>query len=434
MGLFDLFGNKKKEAENEALREAALQQSREEQIAKARKDHEGMEWPTVPRFNNIVIGNAEGNTENAEEYTPEDTVSKERKDEIGSLIFEPELNVNDLSGMNGQELIFILTAMEAFNKKAELPGFESNSKKVYYEILGRIRDAKVLYALYDKDTGFPFVENGYAFVYFEKDLCEKMAEVYAGQYRHLIAVERKVVDDEEPTKKMGFFEYLYYLGIENMVIDNGGYRARFKRSEIVAAPGEWNRDERDKTPTNPALNFAMLDFVQEAKWPVNYEKKKNVMKAKEMRMLTLIRNSSFIVPMQHDGPAEVMEDGRIKIDKNTKTRFPVMKTQDGKEFIPVCSDGFEFARINQERQWNAAIFRFRDLIGLAHEKDGIRINPAGQSVVLTRQQMMAIEAAGQQADAIGAKKTVVKKAGESADDAVQQAIGQAMAKMKDENK
>ncbi len=435
MGLFDLFGSKKKEAENEAQREAALQQSREQKIQQAKNDHEGMEWPTVPRFNNIVIGNAEGSTADAGEYTPEDTVSPERKDEIGRLIYEPELNVNDLSGLSGQELIFVLTAMEVFNKKAELPGFESNSKKVYYEILGRIRDAKVLYSLYDKDTGFPFVENGYGFVYFEKELCDKMAGVYAGQYRNLVSVERKVVDDEDPSsKKMGFFEYLYYIGIENMVIDNGGYRARFKRSEIVAAPGDWNQDEKDKAPTNPALNFAMLDFVQEAKWPVNYEKKKNIMKAKEMRMLTLIRNSSFIVPMQHDGPAEVMADGRIKIDKNTKTRFPVMKTQDGKEFIPVCSDGFEFARINQDRQWNAAIFRFRDLIGLSHEKDGIRINPAGQSVVLTRQQMMAIEAAGQQAEAIGAKNAAAKKTGESADDAVQQALNQAMAKMKDENK
>ncbi len=429
MGLFNIFGNKKNEAAAEEEREAAAKAREEELKEEVRKAHEGLEWPEMPRFNNVVIGDAKEGSE----VEIAETVSARRKDEIGELIYEPDIPLDAITSLGGQELLFLLTALEAFNKKAELPGFEANCRKVYNELLGRIRDAKAIYVLYDKDTGFPFVENGYAFIYFEKELSEKMADVYAGQYRKLSAVERMVVDEENPAN-IGFFEYLYYLGIENMVIDNGAYRARFKRSEIVAAPGEWNRDDRDKTPKNPALNFAMIDFVQEIKWPVNYEKKKDVMKAKEMRMLSLIRNSSFIVPMQHEGPAQVMEDGRIKIDKDTKTTFLVMKAPDGKEFIPVCTDGFEFARINRERKWNAGIFSFRDLIRVVNEKDGIRINPAGQSVLMGKQQMMAIESAGAQADSMKGRKGTAPKTGNSADDAVQKALNQAMARMKDENK
>lgn len=91
MGLFDLFGSKKKEAENEAQREAALQQSREQKIQQAQKDHEGMEWPTVPRFNNIVIGNAEGNVPDAVDNTAQEMVSPERKDPFSQEKPSPEL-------------------------------------------------------------------------------------------------------------------------------------------------------------------------------------------------------------------------------------------------------------------------------------------------------------------------------------------------------
>ena len=431
MGIFGLFGNKKNETESEEAREAALREQQDKKTEEVKKAYEGMEWPTVPRHNNVVIGNAE----NDSEEKPEDTLTIERKNEVGELIYEQNLSPNAFADLSGQELLFLLTAMEAFNKKAPLPGFESNSRKVYYEVLGRIRDAKVLYVLYDKSTGYPFIENGYSYVYFEKELAERMAAVYEKQFHKLSALERKVVDDESPSnKKAGLFEFFYYLGIENLVIDNGGYRARFKRNEIVAAPGDWNADDKDKAPSNPALNFAMTDLIQEAKWPVNYDKKKDVLRAKEMRMMTLVRNGTFIVPMQHEGPAQVMEDGRIQLDKDTKTKFLLMKAPDGKQFVPVCTDGFEFARINKDREWNAALFRFRDLVRLVNDKDGIRINPAGQGIVVPKQQMMLIEMAGQQADALRGKKAKKGTAGLSDDEAVTKALGQALEKMKDENR
>jgi hypothetical protein len=431
MGIFGLFGNKKNETESEEAREAALREQQEQKIKEVKKAYEGMEWPAVPRHNNVVIGNAGQDSEEK----PEDTLTEDRKNEVGELIYDPNLSPNAFTELSGQELLFLLTAMEAFNKKAPLPGFESNSRKVYYELLGRIRDAKVLYVLYDMSTGYPFIENGYGHVYFEKELAERMAAVYEKQFHKLSALERKVVDDENPSnKKAGLFEYFYYLGIENLVIDNGGYRARFKRNEIVAAPGDWNMDEKDKAPSNPALNFAMTDLIQEAKWPVNYDKKKDVLKAKEMRMMTLIRNGSFIVPMQHEGPAQVMSDGRIQLDKDTKTKFLLIRTPDGKQFVPVCTDGFEFARINKDREWNAAIFKFRDLVRLVNDKDGIRINPAGQGIVVPKQQMMLIEVAGQQADALKGKKVKKGTAGLSDDEAVTKALGQALEKMKDENR
>jgi hypothetical protein len=110
-----------------------------------------------------------------------------------------------------------------------------------------------------------------------------------------------------------------------------------------------------------------------------------------------------------------------------------MKTQDDKQFLPVCTDAFEFSRINKDREWNAAVFSYKDILRIVQDKEGVRINPAGQSVALTKQQMMVIEAAGKQADLIKGKQAKAQKTGKSADDAVQQALNQAMAKMRQDN-
>ncbi len=427
MGIFDLFGGKKNAENEEVLKEQELQQKKENELEAARKAHEELTWPVIQRLNPI-------NIKGTDTVIMEETVSPERKDEIGSMIYEADLSPESLKFLNGQELLFLLTTLEVYNKTAPLPDFEKNHRKIYNEILGRIRDAKYLYVLYDTNTGYPFIERGFGNVYFEKELAEKAAALFAKQFRNLIVREVKVENEEQPVNvRKGFFDYLYYLGIENIIIDNGAYRALFKRKEIVASPMDWNSDKKDNSPVNPALNFAMLDFLGELRWPVNYEKKNDILKAKEMRMLALIRNGSFIVPMQHEGPVEVLEDGRMKMGKDTKIKFLLMKTQDNKQFLPIYTDGLEFSKKLHGSEWNAAVFKYQDILRFVQDKDGIRINPNGQGIVMPKDRMMAIEIAGQQAAAIraknGGKAPVSTAANTSEEEAVQKALNQAMAKM-----
>ncbi|MCR5404486.1 MAG: SseB family protein [Butyrivibrio sp.] len=426
MGLFDIFGKKNdKEAEQE--KEKALEEQKEKTIEDRKKVYEGLEWPCIQRLNPVNIKDAEGEV-------MEETVPPERKDEIGEMIYDEDISPDTLKFLSGQELLFLLTALEVFNKKAPLPGFEKNHRKVYNEVLGRVRDADTLFVLYDRTTGYPYIDHGFTNVYFEKELAEKAVEMFDRQYRKLFAKECKVENnDAQGARRAGFFDYLYYIGMENLIVDNGAYRARFKRNEIVAAPGDWNRDERDKSPVNPALNFAMLDFIEEARWPVKYEKRNEVLRAKEIRMLSLVRSAHFIVPMQHEGPAELMEDGRVRFGKDTKIRFLVMKTQDDKQFIPLYTDGFEFAKIGKGKEWNAGVFGYQDILRFVQDKDGIRINPDGQGIVITKQQMMALEMAGHQADLIRGRQMSRANTGQSADNAVQQALGQAVARMQAQN-
>ena len=425
MGLFDIFGGKKAAESAEAVAEKTAAQRKEQEMQEAMDSHADLEWPGFPKLNPVNIDTTEG-------AVMGETVSAERKEEVGEMIYDSNISPDSLRSLSNQELLFLLTALEVFQKKAPLPGFEDNHRKIYNELLGRIRDAEILYVLYDATTGYPFIDHGFANVYFEKEIAETAAKLFAKQFRNVNAREIKVENtDDTAAVKRGFFDYLYYIGIENLLVDNGAYRARFRRNEIVAAPGDWSGEDKSKNPVNPALNFAMLDFMAEMRWPVKYEKRDEVIKAKEMRMLSLIRTSNFIIPMQHEGPVETLEDGRLKFGKDSKFKFLMMNTQDGKQFIPVFTDAIEFGKKLRGSEWNAAVFRYQDILKFVADKDGVTINPEGQSVVLTKDRMMFLEAAGQQADQMrGIKPQGPLTAGKQSEDAaVMKALDQAMARM-----
>lgn len=428
MGLFDLFGGKKAAKQEELEAQNSAVQKKEMEMKSSMDAHAGMEWPGFPRLNPINI--------NSDDVSMDETVTLERKDEIGKMIYDEDMAAESLKFLSNQEILFLLTALEVFQKKAPLPGFEKNHRKVYNELLSRVRDSETLYVLYDVTTGYPFIDHGFANVYFEKEIADKAVELFSKQFRKVVVRDVKVENpDDTAAVKRGFFDYLYYIGIENILVDNGAYRARFKRSEIVAAPGDWGEDNRDKNPINPGLNFAMLDFMAELRWPVKYDKREEIVRAKEMRMLSLIRSSNFILPMQHEGPVEVLEDGRMKFGKDTKFKFLILNTADGKQFLPIYTDAIEFGKKLRGSEWNAAVFKYQDILKFVNDKDGITINPDGQSVVLPKDRMILLEAAGQQADKMRGTKTPSTGAGvdNSEDAAVQRALDQAMARM-NENK
>ena len=121
MGIFNLFGNKKNEAQSEEEQAKALELQKQKAKEEAKKAHEELDWPVIMRLNPV-------NTKDANGDVMEETVSPERKEEVGALIYEDELDSVTLGELTGQELLFLLTAMEMFNKKAPLEGFEKNHR------------------------------------------------------------------------------------------------------------------------------------------------------------------------------------------------------------------------------------------------------------------------------------------------------------------
>ncbi|SEK66439.1 SseB protein N-terminal domain-containing protein [Butyrivibrio sp. ob235] len=407
MGIFNFLGGKKNKEEEEALLEQQEAERKEQAISELKEKHKELGWPTPGKLNPVK-------TEGMEEVSFEDPLTDERKDEIGELVYEEDLNPETIKFFSLQELLFLLTVQEKFNKVAPLPGYEANHRKVYNEILGRVRDARTLYVLFDKTTGYPFIDHGYINIYSSEEYAEEAVKVFAKQFRQLAVRPCKADNEaESASERRTFFDYLYYLGIENFIVDNGYYRAHFKRNEIVAAPDDWGGNG-DKSPKNPALVFAILDFLGEARWPVKYEKREEVLKAKEMRMATAAQAAKYIVPMQHEGPVEVLDDGRFKFTADTKIRFPEIKSTDEKHFLPVFTDGIEFSKMFRNTEYRGAVFGFADILKFVGDKAGVIINPAGEKIMIPRERMLALHLVGQAAEAKkGGSKPAKKKLSET---------------------
>ena len=416
MGLFSIFGEKKTKEYSPGQLEEDMKLAREKEIQAVKDAHANLPWPVIPKLNQVSL--KDDNNGGIRE-----TVSPERKDEIGPMIFEDDISINELMKLTNQELLFVLTAFDEFNEADPIPDYERNRRKVYNEIIRRIRDSKLLYVIYDKTTGYPFIDHGNGLLYFEKELAEDAAKLYEKQYRQVLVKEIQVeIPSEANDNKKGYFDFLYSIGFNDLMIDNGAYRVKFRRNEIVADPGDWN-GKKDVTPINPKLCFAMLDMLEERRWPVKYAKRDEVLGEKERRMLGNLYNGKYIIPMQYEGPVETAENGKMRLGKDTKFSFFMIKTQDNKLFLPIFTDGFEFGKMKLGPDWNAAVFTFSDVARFIADKDGIAINPAGHKVFMPKEQVLVIDGANR---AYTATKLQQKNKNENA---VDRAVNGAMAKI-----
>ena len=395
MGLFDRF-NKEKQKEikerEKAEREQALKQ---EVIDRQQKEHASSKWPVIRPLSPIKVRDEKGN-----EHVPAvltDPLTPERKDEIGPMVFEPRIDTDALHYLDMQELIFLLTTMETYHKEAALQDFEGNRRIVYNEIINRLRSASQIWVLIDLTTGYPFLDHGYALVYSQSDYAHSAAAVLASQYRR-VNVQGFGGEDEPPVS--GFFEFMYYMGAERLLLDNGYYGARIDRSQIVAPPNITGSDPMP--PLNPTLNFALCEFLSEVRWPVRYEKRDVILHEREVKMWALIRSSHFIVPMHREAPAAGGADAAGH-DNEARLRFPMMTGPDGKTYLPVFTDGPEFSRKFAREGWNGASFQWKDVLSLIRERDGLIVNPMSHKAVLTKERIAQMETAAALSSGLSAK-------------------------------
>lgn len=400
MGLFDLFGSKKKAAQQEeAQLEERKAQQHQEAVDALKKEHEGIRWPAPLPLNLLKTGGA-GQADTA---GIEDPLTEERKNEIGALIYEPKITAEDAAALDLQELLFVMTAHLVFHKASPLPDYESNHRALYNELLRRIHEASRLYILYDAATGYPLLDSGYALVYLEEEHAKKAASLYARQFRKAVVMDRageSYIPEDESKKQIPLFDYLYYLGMENVLIDNGWYKAPVKRSEI-SAPPTFAVDPKKIPPAAPALAFAMCDFVGEMRWPVKYDKRDEVVRKKMDRMNALIPGAKYVVPVMTGTAAagtatgeESLADGQSLPKQEVKFPLVEMKSPDGKtskKFLPVFTDLFEYSRNFAQSEFKPAAFPYASLLAFLAGNDGFVINPKGQSIVVPKERAPQIK-------------------------------------------
>lgn len=466
MALFDFFGSKRK-AEAEQKIEEQKQEQHDEAVARQREEHLEMHWPVITPINMFVkkpgetpatapgaattaAAEADANTaagsENAAaaadtanagtadataqgEHSaaapaaaqPQPTIlsdplTPERKDEVGALVYEPTIKPDMLKDLNLQETLFLEAALLIAHKQHPLDNYDQNRQVIRNHFLDMVRAQQKIYVLYDARTGYPLLDGSFVLMYLEKEHAEIAAKLYAEQMRSVKIIEAPGMA-AEPAQldgkiQMKIFDYLFFLGAENIVIDNGWYKGFLRRSEI-SAPFYINEDPEKIPPYNPAISFALTDYVGELRWPVQYGKRKELLQAKFNSVMKLVPKGTYLLPFRnldedaanageqntdgaaaeqtatptHDGMAETTDAATESAEaakKNHRVQLP-MVTLNGKNFMPVYTDIFEFSKKFANSGFRPTRADFQTISRFMGNYDGFIINPQGQAMVIERQ-------------------------------------------------
>ena len=393
MGFFSLFSKKPSKEEIEAVEKENKEKESRAIAAAQKQEHETLTWPTVMPVSPLI-------SQEEEERVIADPLTKERKDEIGDLIFQPEIKPEDVQSYSNDELLFLKDTLEIYNGATVLKNFEVNRRVFYNELLERVRDAKVIYVLKDVTSGQPLLENGAALFYLDKEHAQKAAELYRKIERE-VTVEEETGEGADPLEDGSLpesvFDRAYLLGIENIIIDNGWYKAGIRRSEISAPPVPEGGEEAGPSP---AVNFALTNFGQELSWKHSYEgKQDNLNKKYEYLMKTLMAGRLF-VGMHEKTVKAGGQEAQQKLVPLTVTRVVTVlknKKQVSSLSMAVFSgrDAFERFRETQKNvpevrdaQLKAVnILEVLKMMDAGNLKTFV-INPAGIGLVISRDQFV----------------------------------------------
>jgi hypothetical protein len=380
MGLFSRSKKSKEELEQEKE-----QNQLEHKIEQQKNDHSELSWPQVPAMNPMLT---EGKPLHAE-----DELSEEDKERVGNLVYLPTLMAEDVKSLKLQELLYLITTMEYFNKEIPLENFTTNRSVVIGEVMNRLREAKEIYVIYDEQLPYPLIDTGMISIYLEKEHAEKAVELYKKQYRKVKVRNFKMKDEEGNALEHDFFEYTYYIGTNNIWLENGFYRMRIRSIDMGVPNFMLPNAKGANDLRNPKLVFSVIDFVDEVKWPVKYEKKQDVMKVKQTAMMANLKQAKLMIAIAIDQNMPQQGQKLAMTDlKNLPLQF--VEGQKKEKFLAVLTDGVEFAKKYNIKEYANLVIDYHSITALIvnmPDVKGIMINPSGQRVVIMENDLVKLD-------------------------------------------
>ena len=162
-------------------------------------------------------------------------LSDERKNEIGPLSIDENLNDEMLEALTIQEVGFLIYALRAHHDRTTEEIFERNIDTLYANVVKKLIDLDSIYVLFDVETRMPFVFEGEVRIFSELEFAKDIAEQYLKVHRPLEIHELPGKTNEEKAL-ISVFEYFYLLGMEEIVVNDGRYRLDFEREEFFKTP------------------------------------------------------------------------------------------------------------------------------------------------------------------------------------------------------
>lgn len=303
-------------------------------------------------------------------------MNDERKEFLGrEFVLNRKIDIEELKKLDIQETIFLVFTTKHFMKDNFITdiALEDKIKLFRGELIRKIKGADELFVTYNKKTNYPHIDKEGRGWFFSKLEYAKSAEEYYSKQE--IMLETKVLDKNNI---VDYLVQLYYLGIEELLFDNGEYTEVIKRGEILPPPDYSNVPDIQKPVYNPKVQFSIIKFFQELFYKGAYRDKEKILHQLENNMLTEVIKGRYLVPMQvrSNKPLEVDENGIVKLDEHTSIAFGSVSDKDNNSWLPAFTDWREFEKAFDKNIWQGNIMSYEDLL-LISKEDGIVINCKG---------------------------------------------------------
>ena len=302
---------------------------------------------------------------------------KKREDELSALVAgEGTLSEALLVPLSVKECIFMICRLQQMNEQSEMPDYNEKGQLLYDAVVEKLKMSSSLYILLDKSTGLPYIIEGTVDVYSEEILAKHALHFYENQYHKSLILKEVPKKNSGLPGRISLFAWLYYLGMEKLLINNGSYQLLMNRSDFLEDPSEEKGAELPVPVSNPALRFEMADLLGEVRWPVSYPEREEKIAAKKNAVLNELVKSKLLVPVKYNGDLNVGQNS-LSAEQGQGLILPRITNKQKKAFLPLFTD------------WGCVVFSMADAIR-ATGGDNIVINPLAENLVLDREDIKEI--------------------------------------------
>lgn len=302
------------------------------------------------------------------------TLTDEKKQALKAALFERGATKKFLADISDtQELIFMIALLEDCSDKNV--GFNINDSRelIYKHLCTKISELKKCFLITDKSTGGLLIKQGCADLY----SCREFADAAVKYYNNL-GVECSVFESEELS--MNVFEFMYYLGIKNILIDctPETYNIKVKRNEILSKAKIKKEENSDCKIDNPSLRFAISNFYCSLHHKEAFNVSDKRLTNLQNIMIYETAHAKYIVPTMNNN-SENITLAKISIENQG-------------EMFPVFTDKTEFEKWNKSKEWGYIILDFNNTLAsvVSGNCNGIVINPFGERLSIDRKTLANI--------------------------------------------
>lgn len=322
-----------------------------------------------------------------EELNDGGPLGEKREEELAPMLEETQLDQEELGKLNIQECIYLLCTLQRTAGERNDPFYKEKGDLLYTTILGKLANAPTLYLVMNEDTNVPFIIGDSVDVYSTLDRAMRAVEFYRKQHYHLY-VKEVPLDNSGLPGSLSLFAWLFYLGMERILVDNGAYKAMIKRSDLCSIEEVASEGGLEVPVVNPGLRFSMADFLEETRWQVSYNGRRDNLEAKAERLTERLKKSKLLVPIRYEDMKQGTDPVSLVGKKNLN--LPMAETEEGTKYLPVFTDWIEFQGSYAKEEWGVIALPMAEIMR-AVEEEGIVINPLTENLALDAESLTELK-------------------------------------------